>query len=320
MSPLLLLLLLLSLLLPDVAHTQTTTPSPSARPVLGASPLIGDPNCAYSVHVSLDGTVYSLVLDSGSANTAVASSACGSGCDGVSPVFSWPSSGGGGSSGTVAYGDGSSIAGPSTTGLFGLPSGNVNVSAGFMAIEQQSDFFNCPTALSQYQGIVGLAYGSLAQNGVQAFMDAAVGAGVPDGFAMQLCDVQDEATGHAGNFWLGGADTSFTTGPFVYAAITQEEYYGVNVSAFLLALLLTLALGPIVLGRRVRDHWTDATGVRCRLVCGLGHDKYPVCGPGRPRCRRAGDQQLWHHLVCVRGVAGQQGQLLAGQCNVKINQ
>jgi len=63
-------------------------------------------------------------------------------------------------------------------------------------------------------------------------MDALAQTGVPDGFALQLCNsLPGSATASKqGNMWIGGYDSSFTAGPMQWVSISGDLYYEVKVN------------------------------------------------------------------------------------------
>jgi hypothetical protein len=61
--------------------------------------------------------------------------------------------------------------------------------------------------------------------------DDLVSQGVPNGFALQLCDVTT-TNAQSGNMWLGGYDSAFTNGSMVYVPLTEQNYYSVAMSGF----------------------------------------------------------------------------------------
>jgi len=122
-----------------------------------------------------------VIIDTGSSNLAIASSQC-TNC-GVSPEYT-------GSLDTtkplisVTYGAGSWNGSEATDSIaFG---GIAAVKASFVGITSQDNFFSS-TMCAGSEGILGLAYGSLAEGGITPFFDVLESAGVPNGFAIQLC-------------------------------------------------------------------------------------------------------------------------------------
>ena len=82
--------------------------------LLAAGVLYGDAPCDFSADVLVGSTYYRVIMDSGSSFFAIADVGCTSGCAGVSPLYSGPTSG----SFSAAYGSGS-IAGAVRTSDLG---------------------------------------------------------------------------------------------------------------------------------------------------------------------------------------------------------
>jgi len=63
-------------------------------------------------------------------------------------------------------------------------------------------------------------------------MDVLNKTGVPDGFALQLCNGLTGSTtaSKQGNLWIGGYDSSFTTGPMQWVSIVEDAWYVVTVN------------------------------------------------------------------------------------------
>jgi len=82
------------------------------------------------------------------------------------------------------------------------------------------------------QGIIGLAYSYLSWGSYPLMMDTLTANGVPNGFALQLCaDISGvTSTSKTGNMWIGGYDSSFTSGPMQFASIVAEEWYNVQIN------------------------------------------------------------------------------------------
>jgi len=64
-------------------------------------------------------------------------------------------------------------------------------------------------------------------------MDVLAATGVPNGFALQLCAgvTGVTATSKTGNLWIGGYDSTFTSGTMQYVSIVQEEWFNVNINS-----------------------------------------------------------------------------------------
>jgi len=69
-------------------------------------------------------------------------------------------------------------------------------------------------------------------------MDVLVSVGTPDGFAVQLCDYSLNPGSKSGNMWIGGYDSSFVSGPMVFASIIRQDWFNVQVNYFIFILFL----------------------------------------------------------------------------------
>jgi len=136
------------------ASSQTTAAS-SGNYLVGYAPLSGSNGCDYTAPVTIDGEVYNLIIDSGSANFAVASSTCID-CTGITPEYTGPLTS---TSVNLEYGSGSfdGVITDSLTFNFG----GLSASMAVIAITNQSSFFTCE---NDSQGIMGIAYPTLAQS------------------------------------------------------------------------------------------------------------------------------------------------------------
>lgn len=188
-------------------------------------PLTGSNDCDYNAPIVIDGQTYFVIIDSGSSNIAVATAECSS-C-GVYPLYNGPLTD---IPCEVEYGiggfNGSMIASLNFT-IGGLP-----VTMPAMGITSQVEFFSCG---NQTQGILGMAYANLSAGNPGQFpvmMDVLETTGVPNGFALQLCASMPEATNSpkTGNMWIGGYDSSFTSGPMEYVSVVQELYYNIQLN------------------------------------------------------------------------------------------
>lgn len=184
----------------------------------------------YSLSATIGGEAsYSLIADSGSTTLAVAGSTC-SNCTGVAPTYS--DSHGTSVVGveTASYGSGS-WTGPIFSDTVQV--GNLStVTDDFGVITSQTTFFgdqNCAlggaTDPNQNQGIMGLAFSTLAVPHTVGYLDALTSASssVPNIFSTQLCEV-------GGQIWFGGFDTSSMSTTPQYTPLVSEEFYTINVS------------------------------------------------------------------------------------------
>jgi len=197
----------------------------SGQPNVGVAALVGSPGCDYTTSLSIQNVTFAVVIDTGSSNLAIASSQCSS-CD-VSPEYTGALDSSKAAI-TVSYGAGSWKGLEATDSLIfgGIPA----VTANFVGMTSQTDFFS--TECPGQEGILGLAYTSLASGGITPFFDSLVTSGVPNGFAIQLCGAGTNTRKKTGNMWLGGYDSTYISGEMIFTPIIQEEYYNVNLVSF----------------------------------------------------------------------------------------
>jgi len=196
----------------------------SASTTVGVATLFGSPDCDYSTSMSINGVVFDVIIDTGSSNLAIASSQC-TNCN-VSPLYS-------GSLDTaqpqinVTYGEGSWVGSEATDSI---TFGGIKIGANFVGITTQNQFFTagCPGN----EGILGLAYPDLAEGGITPLFDDLVSAGVPNGFAIQLCGSSSNSLKKTGNMWLGGFDTSYISGEMQFTPVVQQLFYNVDLVSF----------------------------------------------------------------------------------------
>jgi hypothetical protein len=195
----------------------------------------------YTVSTTLGGSqAFDLQLDTGSGPLAVASNACTScGDAGVAPL----------------YAPGSSAVDEHQRGAFDYVSGKVSgeiyqdsvalnpqtdAPLKFVAIDTQDQFFvplpqlffqpplGCSTATGNYEGIIGFSPSGDLTPGTTSFFDQFVAtAHAPNVFATELCP-------NGGILWLGGYDSTFTTGAPQYTPIlsrTASLQYGVSLNS-----------------------------------------------------------------------------------------
>lgn len=219
----------------------------SSPVTLGNCPLIN-----YSVGVTISGTPYQMILDTGSGFPALAGSTCSS-CSGVSPLYSPGASAISlGFPLTLTYGSGSFVANSYfetlTLGAFTVP----NVLFGSMT--SQSGMFsseNCgfATGTPAFQGILGMAYGATlggyGENPSFAFPSFTESLG--QYFALQLCE-------SGGRMWFNSSDpTQYTSGPnpipvINTATVPSKVWYTFTVGAVTLgSTTITSSLGNTIL-------------------------------------------------------------------------
>jgi len=223
----------------DQSGASLMSPGTSTNPVsvnraerssfqVGVVDLYGSNGCDYTAAIIIKNQTYNMIIDSGSSNFAVVTTSC-SECSGLSPQYS-------GALTTnqvgVQYGSGS-ISGDEISSLpFSI--GGISASMDVLGIVDQTDFFTCG---NQAQGIIGMAFSPLSEGGLPVMMDVLANAGVPNGFALQLCAGLSGGTsgGKTGNLWIGGYDTQFTSGAMKYISIVDQEWYNVQINSITVA-------------------------------------------------------------------------------------
>jgi len=205
-------------------------PTPVGNPKLvGYLPLNNDNDCDYNAHVTIDGVDFNLLIDSGSSNLAIITNKCST-CPSLpsytGPLTNIPAA--------IEYGTVNF-----TTGFSGYVIDNLKINFGGLdltlnaiGITSQSDFF--PPCGVPSQGILGLAYDQISEDNLPLVPDVLTQEGTPNGFALQLCSnlPQAKLSSKTGNLWVGGYDSTFTTGPMQYAKITEKDFFGVQVNGF----------------------------------------------------------------------------------------
>ncbi len=174
-----------------------------------------------------DAGPFDVMLDTGSASLAVASSSC-SGCD-VEPKFNPEGS---------AVDQGVQEKAQYVTGEWSgeVYEGEVSLDARakasvkFVGIEEQDNFFiqqTCGSKSGSVQGIIGFGRSFGARRGTTPFFDRFVAESkVPDIFATELCD-------DGGTLWLGGYDSTASTAPAQYTPLLSGAftYYAVRLAS-----------------------------------------------------------------------------------------
>jgi len=227
------------------SNTSTGTATPSAGTPTEA-PVKGCPFSDFTVPVLIGSNVFQLIFDTGSSTLAVAGSSCTT-CEGVSPLWSASSvSVDEHETATGNYGDNSGwdgeiyqdavelVASSTATNAVAVTS---SVTQRIVVItDQRNGFFTTDacdddTKAEQKeivsQGIIGMAFQSLASAGTTAFPDAlwAQYPSQPRVFSVQVCE-------HSGNVWWGGYDTAAFSGtpvytPLAYSTESEETYWTV---------------------------------------------------------------------------------------------
>jgi hypothetical protein len=196
-----------------------------AAPV--ALPLLGCPQEGYTAGFTIGGQPFQLVVDTGSAELAVASTGC-TNCTGVSPLYA-PGAGAIDQNATasVSYVSGTGWSGEIYQDTVGLQGFATSVPVDFVAIDSQSggffDFEGCSFGDVPFltEGIAGFGPAALAESGTEEVVAAFAQGGVPPTFAVALCSM-------GGSLWLGGYDPASVTAPPVYTPLVAADYYEVT--------------------------------------------------------------------------------------------
>lgn len=228
---------------------------------LAALAVSGCAQSDYTAQVTLGGQSFSMLLDSGSTTTAVATPQCAN-CL-VTPTYT-PGSAAVDQKRTAqaAYGDSTGwsgkvymdtlLAGSAQSPL--TPTTTMRIAAITKDANPNQPFFTgstCGTSFDKnaYQGILGLGPSDLAVNYTDSFMDkvAALGKLTFDAFAVNLCDV-------GGQMWFGGFNPlAVTQAPNFTPMVTKNteaSYYAIAIDDILIRStsvgLSSDALGPAV--------------------------------------------------------------------------
>jgi hypothetical protein len=193
-------------------------------------PLTGCPLDSYFAPVTIGGQPFTMILDTGSTDTAVALSTCTT-C-GVSPEFSAPA--GSCSAQLTTQQSLGWIGGvcSETMSVGGeLPAVTVNV----VGISSNVEFFTAVDCTQQplsggapqYQGILGMGpigMDTIGQEADDAYFNALVAEGVADSFGLLLCSV-------GGRAWFGGYDSTLASGPPRYTPLSKPSGWAISVSS-----------------------------------------------------------------------------------------
>lgn len=191
--------------------------------------LTGCPSRTFWTAVQIGTDTFNLIIDTGSATTAVAGSNCPSCPSAITPVYNSKSSG---SANTIqititsTYGDGSSWVGTVHSDIVTLDS--VSGRLNFAVMHEQSNFFPstfCSDSSSIYQGILGLGYDSLLLAGTTSFNDIITNhaSTMSTVFSMQLCSA-------SGKLWLGGSDMKYFNSYVQWIPVIHESYFTVELN------------------------------------------------------------------------------------------
>ncbi|MEO7110618.1 MAG: pepsin-like aspartic protease [Polyangiaceae bacterium] len=193
--------------------------------------LTGCPQAGYAAQFSVGGVLpYTLVVDTGSAELAVAGDDCGECADaGIAPRYRpGAKSVDEHQTTSVSYVSGSGWSGEIYQDQFGAdefvlaPTRLVdiqNVTGGFFT-NNGCAFGSIPFT---YQGIAGFGPSALAKPGTDEPMAAMAANGYTNIFALALC-------GLGGEMWVGWYDSSKTAGAPKYTPLLTNAYYAIKVS------------------------------------------------------------------------------------------
>ena len=216
---------------------------------------------AYTVAFGLGDSQFAMLVDTGSATSAVASADCAD-CN-VTPAYSPAASGVGvGVTTSTYYEDGSGWSGDVFDDVARLPSLPA-VALDFAAITEQTAFFD-PT--DDYQGILGLGPSQLLEQGTIGYPDRLTAGGVPHVMAFRLCPDR-------GDMWLGGFDPAAAAAPVQYTPLlpldaTRNPFYAIRIADIALG-AASLGLAPTSFGPTVIDTGTSISYVPSRAQSAL---------------------------------------------------
>jgi hypothetical protein len=197
---------------------------------LHAITLTGCPLDSYFAPVTIAGQPFTLLLDTGSTDTAVALPTCAN-C-GVSPTLTAPS----GSCSTTPDQSMLGWSGVVCSETMSVGGEVPDVTVNLVGINDSGSFFtnvDCtqqPIANGQpphYQGIFGLGPIALATIGHEAndaYFNELVANGVNNQFALLLCSV-------GGRMWFGGYDPQFANGPPQFTPLSMPMGWQIAVSS-----------------------------------------------------------------------------------------
>jgi cathepsin D len=214
-----------------VAATDAANVEADAAPSTVATvPLTGCPSSGYAAAFTVGGQPFNLIVDTGSADLAVASNNCPT-CAGVTPVYTpGATATDNGRQVTSQYGIGS-WTGELYTDDVVLTAASLSTSMKFVAIQSQAQFFsasgcNFGEVAFAPQGIAGFGPTTLATGNTDVFMSRLVSQGLAaNTFAVELCPI-------GGQLWIGGVDAqaAAVTGTTQYTPLTTSGYYSVTLS------------------------------------------------------------------------------------------
>jgi hypothetical protein len=220
---------------PEMGGADLGSPAPDLAPIGPiALPLSACDSGKYTFPVAVGGKSFDLVLDTGSATTAIAAASC-SDC-GVDPEYT---------PGSSAVDEKQTVQVNYVTGGWKGDIFQDSVQLGtaspfpvkLVAIDSQTSFFHgvgCTSPSGTYEGIVGFGRAALSPAGTDPMFDQLRATlGMPDVFAVRLCS-------DGGTLWVGGFDPSATTAaptwvPLITAPPYGTRYYLVDLSSITVA-------------------------------------------------------------------------------------
>ena len=187
----------------------------------------------YTLSLSTEGSAFSVWVDTGSSDTALAGASCAN-CLLVSPLYS-PGAGATdtGQQDEIVYASGATWAGEVYSDTVRLGDGSPNVKLDLVDISTEVGFFYFAQDSDSafFQGILGLGRDALLGWGVTSFMDAIAGAGVARKIGIEMCQTN-------GTLWLGGLDASGSTSALQYTPLVtsrrNSNFYSVGMTAMAL--------------------------------------------------------------------------------------
>jgi hypothetical protein len=195
-----------------------------------ATPLTNPCGGYYAAPIEVGTQTFNVFLDTGSTTLAVASKSCAACADaGVASAYVPSPAAIDTHEGTAsAYVDGSSWSGDVFVDNVHVPGSKPKVPVKIVAItDAQNGFFvtgtpadrdlsaDCPTTPND--GIFGLGPSVALAPGTESVIDQLVGAGMPDVYAVQLCE-------GTGKLWFGGFDRNVGTADPIYAPLVHVAY------------------------------------------------------------------------------------------------
>ncbi|MHB8418561.1 MAG: pepsin-like aspartyl protease [Myxococcales bacterium] len=218
--------------------------------------LQGCPEIGYAAPFTIGGETFQLGVDTGSSTLAVAASACVD-CGAVEPRYTpGPGAVDQNSGVEIAYGDGQSWAGEIFDDQVEIDGLGASQRMPVVAIvSQDGGFFQsfpCTAGGANVapQGIAGFGPAGLAAPDTQSVAAALPAFGLPEIFAVELCQ-------NGGKLWLGGWDPSAATAPPFYAPLAASKYYAVDVLDLQVG-GQSLGFGAATFGPAVVDTGTSA--------------------------------------------------------------